>query len=142
MKIDFTNLELRATASGILFTFIVVAALILLPGCSSGIEQNNSSYETSFSGDKSFSFKDDGSDWQVDFEDDEISALYKNGTRIPDNEVEQHKEMIYENLNGLKSDFKDLGGNVHRFHIDMDSFGDEIKKFKRILTMISFCTSN
>ena len=130
MKIDFTNAELRANTFGIFFSFIVIAALILLPGCSSGIEQNNSSYQTSFSGDKSFSFKDDGSDWRVDFEEDEISALYKDGARIPDNEVEQHKKMIYEKLSGLKSDFKDLDGNVHRFYIDMDRFEDDMKKFK------------
>ena len=38
--------------------------------------------------------------------------------------------MIYEKLNGLKSDYKDLSGNVHRFYFDMDKFGDEMKKFK------------
>ena len=130
MKINFTNVELRANTFGIFFSFLVIAALILLPGCSSGIEQNNSSYQTSFSGDKSFSFKDEGSDWRVDFEDDEISALYKDGARVPDSEVEQYKEMIYEKLNGLKSDFRDLSGNVHHFHFDMDKFGDDMKKLK------------
>lgn len=130
MKFDFTNVELRANTFGILFTSLVILALITLPGCSSGIEQNNSSYQTSFSGDKSFSFKDEGSDWRVDFEDDEISALYKDGARVPDSEVEQYKEMIYEKLNGLKSDFRDLSGNVHHFHFDMDKFGDDMKKLK------------
>ena len=66
----------------------------------------------------------------MDFEDDEISALYKDGNRVPENEIEQHKEMIYEKLNGLKSDFKDLNGNVHRFHFDMDKFDEQMKKFK------------
>jgi len=130
MKIDFTITELKANLFGIAFAMIVFTALISLSGCSSGIEQNNTSNQTSFNGDKSFSFKDKGSDWRVDFEDNEVSGLYKDGFRVPDTEIEQHKEMIYEKLNGLKSDFKEFNGNVHRFHFDMDKFGEEMEKFK------------
>jgi len=130
MKLDFTSTEVRAHWVGILFAVMVLTILISLSGCSSGIEQNNPSNQTGFTGDKSFSFKDEGSDWRVDFDDDEISALYKDGTRVPDIEIDQHKEMIYEKLSGLKSDFRDFNGNVHRFHFDMDKFGEEMKKFK------------
>jgi chromosome segregation ATPase len=130
MKSDFTSTEFRANFFGIVIALIVFTALMPLSGCSSGIEQNNTSNQTSFNGDKSFSFKDKGSDWRVDFDDDEISALYKDGTRVPDTEIDQHKEMIYEKLNGLKSDFKEFDGNVHRFHFDMDKFGEEMEKFK------------
>lgn len=134
MKIDITNTKFRASLFGLLFAAIILTALLSLSGCSSGIEQNNgldsTSNQTSYAGDKSFSFKDQGSDWRVDFDDDEISALYKDGTRIPDNEVEQHKEMIYKKLDGLKSDYKDLNGKVHRFHFNIDKFADEMKKFK------------
>ena len=131
MKTDFTNTELRANLFGIVFALIVFTALLALSGCSSGIEKNNTSNQTSLNGDKSFSFKDEGSGWRVDFEDDEISALYKDGIRVPDNEVNQYKDMIYEKLNDLKSDYKDLSGNAHRFYFDVDKFGDEMKKFKK-----------
>ena len=130
MKTDFTGAEFRANLFGILFALVVLTTLISISGCSSGIEQNTTSYQTSSTGDKSFSFKDEGSDWRVDFDDDEISALYKDGTRVPDNEIDQHKEMIYEKLDGLKSDFKEFDGNVHKFHFDMDKFDQEMKKFK------------
>jgi chromosome segregation ATPase len=130
MKTDFTGTEFRANLFGILLALVVFTVLISISGCSSGIEQNTTSYQTSLSGDKSFSFKDEGSDWRVDFDDDEISALYKDGTRVPDNEIDQHKEMIYEKLEGLKSDFKEFDGNVHKFHFDMDKFDQEMKKFK------------
>jgi len=130
MKTDFTSTEFRANLFGILFALVVFTVLISISGCSSGIEQNTTSYQTSLVGDKSFSFKDEGSDWRVDFDDDEISALYKDGARVPDNEIDQHKEMIYEKLNGLKSDFKEFDGNVHKFHFDMDKFDEEMKKFK------------
>lgn len=130
MKLYFTNAEFRANLFGILFALVVFTALISVSGCSSGIEQNTTSYQTSFTGDISFSFKDEGSDWRVDFDDDEISVLYKNGSRVPDNEIDQHKKMIYEKLNGLKSDFKEFDGNVHKFHFDMEKFEEEMKKFK------------
>ena len=130
MKINFTNVKLRANTFGIFFSFIVIAALISLPGCSSGLEQKDDDNTLNFSGDKSFSFKDEGSSWRVDFDDDEISALYKDGARVPDSEIEQYEEMIYEKLNRLKSDSRDLSGNVHHFYFDMDKFGDDMKKFK------------
>ena len=47
-------------------------------------------------------------DWRVDFNNDEISSIYKDGTRLPDNEIDQHKEMIYEKLGELRSDYKDV----------------------------------
>lgn len=130
MKLNFTNSEFRANLFGILFAVVVFTILISISGCSSSIEQNTTSYQTSLTGDKSFSFKDEGSDWRVDFDNDEISALYKDGTRVPENEIAQHKEMIYEKLNGLKSDFKEFDANVHKFHFDMDKFDEEMKKFK------------
>jgi len=133
MKSNFTSTEFKTNLFGILLVVIVFTALISLFGCSSGIEQNTVSNQTSFTGDKSFSFKDEGSDWRVDFDDDEISALYKDGTRVPDTDIDKHKEMIYENLNGLKSDFKEFDGSVHKFHIEMDKFNEEMKKFKHDL---------
>ncbi|HRN27836.1 MAG TPA: hypothetical protein PLH53_03035 [Ignavibacteriaceae bacterium] len=130
MKTDFTSTEFRANLFGIVFVLIVFTALIVLSGCSSGIEQNTTSNQTSLTGDKSFSFKDEGSLWRVDFDDDQISALYKDGTRIPDNEIDQHREMIYDKLNNLKSDYKDLDKKVYRFHMDSDKFKDYLEKFK------------
>lgn len=130
MKTNFTTAELKANLFGIMFALVVYTVLVSLSGCSSGIEQNTTSNQTSFTGDKSFSFKDEGSDWRVDFDDDEISALYKDGSRVPDNEINQHKKMIYEKLNGLQSEFKEFDGKVHKFHFDMDKFDEEMKKFK------------
>ena len=130
MKLEFTNTEFRANLFGLLFAVVVFTVLVSISGCSSVFDQNGTSNQTSLTGDKSFSFKDEGSSWRVDFNDDEISALYKYGNRVPDNEIAQHKEMIYEKLNGLKSDFKEFDGNVHKFHFDMDKFSEEMKKFK------------
>jgi chromosome segregation ATPase len=131
MKIDFTNTEFRTNLFGLLFSAIVLLTLVLFSGCSAGIEKNGSSNQINYSGDKSFSFKNEGSDWRADFNDNEISALYKDGVRIPDNEIEKNREMVYEKLNGLKSDYKNLFGNVNHFHMDLDKFYHEMEKFKK-----------
>lgn len=130
MKIDFTNREFRASLLGYLFAMIILTALISFSGCSSGVEQNTALNQNNFASDKSFSFKDEGSGWRIDFEDGEISALYKDGIRVPDTEVNQYKDMIYEKLNDLKSDYKDLDKKVYRLHIDSDKFKDGLEKFK------------
>lgn len=130
MKLDLTNVELRATVFGILFAVVVFTALFSLTSCSSEVAENNSSNQTSYTGDKSFSFKEGGSNWRVDFDEEKISAVYKGGTRIPDDQIGQYKEMIYEKLDGLKQDYHKPSGNVHRLHFDMDNFNGEMKKFK------------
>jgi chromosome segregation ATPase len=131
MELDNTSTKLRASLNGIYFTAFILTVIITLSSCTTGIEQSGTLNQTSFSGDKSFSFKDEGSNWRVDFNNDQISALYKDGTRVPDNEIDLHKEMIYEKLNGLKSDYKDLNSNVHKFYFDIDKFSDDMKKLEK-----------
>ncbi len=89
------------------------------------------SNQTNITSDKSFSFKDDGSNWRVDFNNDKISSIYKDGTRLPDKEIDQYKEMIYKKLGELKSDYKDVDSKVHKFHFDIDKFKDKIDMFKK-----------
>lgn len=130
MTIDFTNRELRVSAFGILFALFVGIVLLTLSGCSSTYEQKPFNDQQSFTGEKSFSFKDNGSTWRVDFKDDEINSLYKDGNRVPDSEVDQHKEMIYKNLRQLHSKYNNLSQNFHQFHFDTDKFEKDMEKFK------------
>jgi len=131
MKLSFTSTKFRTNLFRVFFLIIVFTALFSLSSCSSGLEQNNTSNQNSITGDKSFSFRDEGSNWRVDFDNDEISALYKDGARVPDSEIDQHRERVYEKLGELKSDYKDIDVNVYRFNFDMDKFNDEMKKFKK-----------
>jgi len=130
MAIDFTNRELRVRVFGILFALFVGIVILTLSGCSSTYEQKSFNNQQSFTGDKSFSFKDNESNWRVDFEDDEIRSLYKDGNRIPDSEIDQYKEMIYRNLGQLHSKYDNLSHNFHQFHFDADKFDKDMKKFK------------
>lgn len=130
MKANYTNSRFSAKLFNPVFAVVVLAVLINFSGCSSVIQQSNTSNQTSFSSDKSFSFKDEGSDWRVNFNDDEISALYKDGSRLPDSDIEKYREMIYKKINALKSDRDKLTNNIQRFHFDIDKFNEKMKKFK------------
>ena len=129
-KLKITRLQPKGFFSTLMI-IISAALLISIAGCSTGMEQNYTANQQSFSGDKSFSFKDNGSDWRVDFDDDDISAIYKDGARLPDNEIEEYREMIYDKINGLKTEQYELSDNVHKFNFDMEKFQDQMKNFKK-----------
>lgn len=129
MKDNFTIADLKPNVYTIGLVIIISAAFLLLSACSSGMEQNGSN-QIGITGDKSFSFKDAGSEWKVNFQDNEIESLYKNGVRIPDEEIDNHKDMIYKNLGELYKDYGHLSDKVHKFNFDMDKFGKDMEKFK------------
>ena len=82
-------------------------------------------------GNKSFSFNQNGSDWRVYFRDNEIADLYRNGTRIPDDEIDQYRDMVYEKLGELKSEYKDFSHKAHKYYFDVEKFKDDMDKFKK-----------
>lgn len=130
MKKNNTVQRTKALSGRILPVLGLLFTAIVLSSCASSLNKDQT-IQSGLVGDKSFSFKEDGSTWRVDFKDDDISSLYKDGERVPDNEIDQHKEMIYKKLDELRSDYKDFSGKVHRFYFDSDKFKDHMKKFKR-----------
>ena len=86
---------------------------------------------------KSFSFYDeeDGEEnhWEVVFKGDEISELYKNGNRIPPEEIEKYKKMVYRNVDELKSGMRSLKLNMKDFKIDMGNFEESMKELQEKL---------
>lgn len=113
-------------AAGIFF-FIILA----FNACSN--VQETSAGTTSFQSDmsdNSFTFKDDGNKWRVDFEDGEISAIYKNGEKIPGEEHSKYETMIFDNLNNLKHDMSGFKSDMLAFEFDMNKFKDDMKEMK------------
>lgn len=127
MKKIFINIKKSANGFGKVLT--ALALLLVISFMSFSIAQEKEFPDPD--GNKSFSFKENGSDWRVYFEDNKIADLYRDGSRVPDEEVDQYKDMIYDELNELSSDYKKYSGKVHRFHFDVDMFKDHMKKFKR-----------
>lgn len=113
----------------VVLVFLIITAVLF--ACSSVHPQDEQISSDTLIPDKSFSFKEDGSLWKVDFNNDEISALYKDGVRIPDKEIDDHKEMIYKNLNELADKNDYLAGNIPKFFFDSDKLKKNIEKFKK-----------
>lgn len=130
MKTIFTKLGLSYGAVGILITILFLFVFLNLTGCSSEIEKKDTANQIDYSGDKSFSFKENGSNWKVDFDKKDIAAVYKDGVRISDDEIKKYKEMIYDKINELSSDPDSFIVKKHHFYFDGDEFKELMKKFK------------
>lgn len=111
------------TAVLILFTLLALNACSNVQKTSAG----TTSYQNDF-GDNSLSFKDDGIKWRVDFEDGDISAIYKNGERIPEDDHSKYEEMIYSKISELKTGMHKFHSDMYSFKIDMDKFKDDMKE--------------
>ena len=131
MKAIATRSYLKSDIFLRIMTALFLISIVTISACSSTIEQGDQFSSGNLVPEKSFSFKDSGSNWRVDFDDEEeIAALYKNGVKVPDEEVEQHKEMIYNKLGELNKDYEKLSGNVHKFYFDSEKFEKDMEKFK------------
>lgn len=76
--------------------------------------------------------------WEANFFGDEITSIYKNGKRIPDDLVADYKEKVYGQLDEMR-----FGGNKFTFrmpaivgedfHIDMEELHKELEEMKKEL---------
>lgn len=76
--------------------------------------------------------------WEANFFGDEITSIYKNGKRIPDDLVADYKEKVYDQLDKMR-----FGGNKFTFrvpvitgddfHIDMENLHKELEEMKKEL---------
>ena len=76
--------------------------------------------------------------WEANFYDDEITSIYKNGKRIPDDLVDDYKFKVYDQLDEMR-----FGPNrfsfrmpVHSgedFHFDMDGLHENLNEFREKL---------
>ncbi len=116
-----------STIKRISLLLIPAALLITAAGCSSSNQGTSLQSDLNKRADQTFSFykDEDGKNvrWEVNFDDGEISSLYKNGERIPDNEIENYKEMIYHRLDKLQD-------KSHHISIDMSDFNSDMGRFK------------
>lgn len=83
--------------------------------------------------DNSFSFSEDGNKWRVDFDDGEISAIYKNGEKIPVEDHTNYEEMIFNRISGLKNNMQKFKSDTYAFKIDMEKFNDDMKELRKNL---------
>ena len=82
----------------------------------------------------SFTEQEDGKDvyYEVNFKNGEISSIYKNNVRVPENEIENYQGLVDDKLNSLSKDddFYFHHPKPHVYHFDMKEFKDNMKEWK------------
>ncbi len=74
--------------------------------------------------------------WEANFFGDEITSIYKNGKRIPDDLTNDYKDKIYDELDdmrfsGKKFSFRMPAVTGDEFHFDMDELRNELEEMKK-----------
>lgn len=118
--------------------FIVPAlTFLVITGCSTSGRGTVSNYDTQVRADQTFSFykEENGKNvrWDVNFDDGEISSIYKDGLRLPADEIKEYKDMIYNRLDLLQSKSHHITVDLSGFKSDMGKFKQDMKKLKEEL---------
>lgn len=76
--------------------------------------------------------------WEVSFMGDEITSIYKNGNRIPDELVSDYKEKVYDQLDDMRSGDRQYKFHMplvvgEDFHFDMEELNKELEEMQKDL---------
>jgi len=76
--------------------------------------------------------------WEANFLGDEITSIYKNGKRIPDDLAADYKDKVYDQLDDMRFGEKKFSFRMpaitgDEFHIDMEEIHKELEEMKKDL---------
>lgn len=86
------------------FSYLLIGlsvSLLLLTSCSTSETTKNSEVKSS---EKTFIFRDGQDVYRVEFDGKRITSLYKNESKIPDNEIDSYKDLVEYELKNLTKD--------------------------------------
>lgn len=118
---------------------LIIPLLILLTasGCSTSTQETYSNSNVTHRADQTFSFykNEDGKDirWEVNFKDGELSSVFKDGEKIPDNEIDNNRDMIYDRLDKVRDQSHHITIDLSSFKLDMKKFIEDMRKMKEEL---------
>ncbi len=122
-----------------IFLSLLLFSTLILFGCSSTHKVYHEKY-TMLDSDRgktsvSFETREDGETvkWKAVFRDDELSALYKDGERIPKDELYKYEDMIDYKLNKIRGERRHFTFNFDGF--DKELFKEKMKEFKKNFKM-------
>jgi len=101
--------------------------------CATSTNGNFSSDSLNKENDKYLSFyeKEDGKNvhWEVNFENEDIASVYRNGEKIHSEDMEEYRAMINKKLDEIRFGLKKQSFNMDHFTFDMDEFHADMEKF-------------
>jgi hypothetical protein len=119
---------------------VLTGSVLFVQSCASTSETdsvNNDSLKPKGDQTLYFTHKDDGraNEYEVIFSGDKISALYLNGNKIPDSEIKDYEDIIYNKLNSMRKGIKE-DEDVFNFSeesflkFNPDEFKEKMKEFR------------
>ena len=101
--------------------------------CASSTNGNFSSDSLHKENDKYLSFYEKENDknvhWEVNFENEEIASIYRDGEKIPSEDVDEYRPMINKKLDEMKFGLRKHSFKIDHFTFDMDEFHADMEKF-------------
>ena len=71
--------------------------------------------------------------WEVNFENEDISSVYRDGEKIPSEDVEEYRAMINKKLDEIRFGLKNQSFKMDHFAFDMDEFQSDMEQFREQL---------
>jgi chromosome segregation ATPase len=91
---------------------------------------------------KTFSFyeQSNGRDnyWQVTFDHDSISQVFRNGSEIPKDQIDNYSDLIYDNIGEISKSPRMFSGKDFHFNFDHKKLKEDMKKMKANLREMNF----
>jgi len=122
-----------------IFLSLVLISTVVLFGCGPSYHAHQEKYTTINSDDGktsvAFETREDGKTikWKAIFRDDQLTALYKNGRKIPKSDLNQYEDMIDYKLEKMRGNKRHYSFHFDGF--DNDMFKEKMKEFKKNFKM-------
>lgn len=119
-------------------SFIIAGSLLFFASCGSE-SYTQQEEKTKQKGEQTLYFteNEDGQavHYEANFNNGEITSLYKDGVKIPEDKIKDYKELVYDNLDSIGKDDNDFFASHHHgpkvFHFDMDSLSENMKEWRK-----------
>jgi chromosome segregation ATPase len=119
----------------LIYLFLLPGLMLLLSSCSSESFTQQENEKQTGEQTLTFSEEENGKDvhYEVNFKNGEISSVYKDNIKIPENEIKNYQDLINDKLSSLRKDDDDFyvfRHKPHSYHFDMKEFKENMKDWK------------
>ena len=135
MKIFSTIFKIKSANTVLLFIFFLIgfSSISCADTPTDSLNKDSSKYLSFYE-----TFDGERIHWEVNFFGDEITSIYKNGKRIPDDLVADYKEKVYDQLDEMRFGDKEYKFQMplvvgEDFHFDMEELQKELEEMQKDL---------
>jgi|WetSurMetagenome_2_1015567.scaffolds.fasta_scaffold75547_2 hypothetical protein len=127
--------NLKIKSQSIFFTFILITSIFLFGSGSNAYSQDKKTSSYKSEDGKTilmFDEEENGklSHWKAVFDEDGLTALYKDGKKIPSDKLDYYEDMVYNKINDMYPNRKRMAFHFKGFPFDKEEFKEYFKNHK------------